>query len=172
MIPEPNRTNLAYDLSRFDTAEIDERARKRREEYQQEQQARQLMLNSRSASKTGSLLKIVSVCVVFLAIFSAVNYQNVRVDSMARKITAQQEQLVNAQEENALLQSKLDAKVNTAYVEDYATNVLGMVKISQSQVDYLEVNTESLVEVSDTGTKGMYESLMNWLDDVKEYIGL
>ena len=90
---------------------------------------------------------------------------------MARMVAAKSEELSNAQDNNALLQSKLDTKVNISYIEQYATQELGMQKVSASQKKYVSVNTESLVQVSDDGSGGFFGSIRRWFSDLMEYIG-
>ena len=51
-VPQRNNTNLAYDLSRFDTAAREERERQRADE---ERQRRQIRIAPHSVSKTGSI---------------------------------------------------------------------------------------------------------------------
>ena len=164
-----DNTNLAYDLSHFDDS-LSER-RQRAQQHEQRAQQPRPKIFKHSVSKTGSVFKI-AVCT--LAIFAALcstNYFSTRRDDMARMVAAKSEELSNAQDNNALLQSKLDTKVNISYIEQYATQELGMQKVSASQKKYVSVNTESLVQVSDDGSGGFFGSIRRLFSDLMEYIG-
>ncbi len=169
-IPGSYNTNLAYDLSRFDVAEYEKRNEHRRVE--QEKAKQEIRMNSRSVSRSGSRVKlIVGVGVVFAAL-CAVNFQLTTADDWARKVTDQQAALTAAQEENSLLQSRLESKVNIGYIEEYATAELGMAKVTNAQIQYLSVNTENLIEVEPDDGDTVFDSVNRWFGDLMEYIGL
>lgn len=169
-IPGNYNSNLAYDLSRFDVAEQEKHTEHRREEQKKAKQ--EIRMNSRSVSRSGSRIKLlVSVGVVFAAL-CAVNFQYTTANDWARKVTDQQTALAAAQEENALLQSRLDSKMNISYIEEYASTELGMAKVTNAQIQYLSVNTESLIEVEPDDTDSVFDSVNRWFTDMMEYIGL
>lgn len=163
-------SNLAYDLSRFDVEEQEAQSRERQQK--QEQAKQEIRMNSRSVSRSGSRLKVVACVSAVFAALCIVNFQMTTADDWARKVTDQKALLTAAQEENSLLQSRLETKVNTGYVEEYATKQLGMAKVSNSQIQYLSVNTESLIEVEPDGTGTIFDSVNRWFGDLLEYIGL
>lgn len=163
-------SNLAYDLSRFDVAEQEQQNAHRRE--QQEQAKQEIRMNSRSVSRSGSRLKVLVAGAAIFGALCIVNIQNTSADDWARKVTEQQETLTAAQEQNSLLQSRLDSKVNIGYIEEFATSELGMAKVTNSQIQYLSVNTEALIEVSDDTDDSLFGRISGWFGDMMEYIGL
>lgn len=163
-IPIDN-TNLAYDLSRFDKTEREQRA-------EEAPKSRMHLVPAVSVSKSGSKLKVAAAALVLFGAFCAVNCSNTRKDDSLRLVEQQQTELKNALNDNSLLKSKLDGKVNTAYIEKYATEKLGMVKVSASQKQYISVNTESLVEVGGEDNGGVVDSVKSWFGGIVEYIGL
>lgn len=169
-IPNYN-SNLAYDLSRFDVAEQEQQNSQRRQ--QQEKAKQEIRMNSRSVSRSGSRVKILLASGLVFAALCAVNVQKTTADDWARKVADQQSALTAAQEENSLLQTRLDSKVNNiGYIEEYATQQLGMAKVTNTQVQYLKVNTESLIEVQPDGSGTLIDTVSEWWDDLMEYIGL
>ena len=86
-------------------------------------------------------------------------------------VSKQQAILAAAQEDNALLQSKLDSKVNIGFIEKYATETLGMTKVGAQQKRYISVNTESLIETAPDDSKGFLGSIKKGFGDFLEYIG-
>ena len=144
MLPEIDKSNLAYDLSHFDNT-----ARKEQERQQdRERRAREIKMNKHSVSRSGSRFMIVACAVAVFGALWAVNVQNTKEDDIARMVDDQKKLLAEAQDENSLLQSRLDSKINISYIEEYAANELGMSKVTNSQINYLSVNTEDLIEVS------------------------
>lgn len=169
-IPGSYNTNLAYDLSRFDVQEQEKHNARRREE--QEKAKQEIRMNSRSVSRSGSRVKVILAASVAFAALCIVNIQYTAADDWSRMVTEQQELLTAAQEENSLLQSRLDSKVNISYIEEFATAELGMAKVTNSQIQYLSVNTEALIEVETDGDDSLFGGVSSWFGDMMEYIGL
>lgn len=166
-------TNLAYadeeaeyDLSRFDTS-LRERRKKQEEEAKA---ARIKMAPAISVSKSGSVVKIIlAVTLLFGAMF-AVNYFNTMKYDASRKVAQQEQLLANAMDDNELLKSKLDTKANIGYTEQYASEVLGMTKITSSQKKYISID-ENLIEVERDETEGFIGSVKKWFSHTLEYMG-
>lgn len=163
-----DNSNLAYDLSRFDNSERERREKQRKKE---EEARRIRMAPSASLSKSGTkLTAFVAIAAVFVAFF-AVNWFNAKRDDTVRAVSAQEELLTAATEDNALLQSKLDSKVNIAYIEQYAKENLKMNKVTSSQKKYIAVNTESLIETEKDDSEGFLGSIKKGFKSFLEYIG-
>lgn len=159
-----NNSNLAYDLSLFD--------RSNKENRENHAEKTKIRLKERpSVSKSGSKLKAGLAAVTVLAALCAVNYSNARRDDISRLYEAQQKELQNALDDNALLQNRLETMVNTSYIEKYAEETLGMTKVSPSQKKYISVNTENLVKIEQEEDLGFIGSVKSWWDGVLEYIG-
>ena len=89
MLPETDRSNLAYDLSMYDNAA--RREQEREQERERERRARQIKMNKHSVSRSGSKLKLFAVTAVALGALWAVNVQFTKVDDIARKVEDQRE---------------------------------------------------------------------------------
>lgn len=167
MLPDIDKTNLAYDLSHFDNT-----ARKVQErEQDRERRQREIKMNKHSVSRSGSKLRLACCAgAVFCALW-AVNVQNTKVDDLARKLSDQKILLAEAQEENSLLQGRLDSRVNIGYIEEYAASELGMQKVSNSQINYLSVNTENLIEVTPEEGGNIFTVAADWFGELLEYMG-
>lgn len=159
-----NNTNLAYDLSLFDKSNRENREKR-------EVKPKLKLSEVPSVSKSGSKLKLAAAAILVFSAFCAVNYSNTQKDDVTLRVEQQQAVLQNAIDDNALLQSKLDSKVNTAYIEKYAEETLGMTKVSPSQKKYISVNTESLVQVEQEENLGFIGAIKSWWNGVMEYIG-
>ena len=163
-----DNTNLAYDLSRFDTTERDRREKERREN----EKSKIHLAPQISLSKSGSKLKLVAVVAVFFAALLCVTYCNAKSDDAARQVIKQESILASALDDNVMLQNKLDAVANIGYCETYATETLGMTKVNPTQKKYIVVNTEDLIKVEEEQPAGFVESIKNWFDSVMEYLGV
>lgn len=163
-----DNTNLAYDLSRFDTTERERREKERREDAK----SKIRLAPQISLSKSGSKLKLVAVITVFFAALLMVTYFNAKSDDVARMVSDQETLLASAKADNVLLQNKLDTVANIGYVEKYATENLGMTKITSNQKEYLSMNTEDLIEVEKDDSDGFIGSVKKWFDSVLEYLGV
>ncbi len=168
-IPNYN-SNLAYDLSKFDVQEQEKHNSRRREE--QEKAKQEIRMNSRSVSRSGSRVKVILAAGAVFGALCIVNIQNTNAYDWNRMVTEQQAALTAAQEENSLLQSRLDSKVNIGYIEEFATTELGMTKVNSTQVKYLSVNTEALIEVDADNDNSIFGGVGDWFGDMMEYIGL
>ena len=163
-----DNTNLAYDLSRFDTSEREEREKER-----QEKTASKIHLAPPiSLSKSGSKLKLVAVIAVFFSALLIVTYYNAKSDDVARMVSSQESLLASAKADNVLLQNKLDTVANIGYIEQYAAEKLGMTKITANQKEYLSMNTEDLIEVERDDSTGFIGSVKKWFNSVLEYLGV
>lgn len=164
-----DESNLAYDLSHFDDS-LNDRKKRAEEREERAKHSRPKILKY-SVSKSGSVFRIAVCTAAVFAALCSTNYYSTRKDDMARMVAAKTQELENAEDSNALLQSKLDTKVNISYIEEYAVSELGMQKISSSQKQYVSVNTESLVETEGDGSGGFFGSIKRWFGDLMEYIG-
>lgn len=163
-----DNTNLAYDLSRFDTSE-----RERREKERQKNAESKIRLAPPiSLSKSGSKLKLVAVIAVFFTALLVVTYFNAMSDDVARMVVDQESALTSAKADNVLLQNKLDTVANIGYVEKYATENLGMTKLTPNQKEYLSMNTKHLIEVEKDDSDGFIGSVKKWFNSVLEYLGV
>lgn len=162
-----DNTNLAYDLSRFDTTE-----RERREKERQQDEKSIHLAPQPSLSKSGSKVKLVAVILVFFSVLLGITYFNAMSDDVARMVSNQESELASAKADNVLLQNKLDTVANIGYVEKYATENLGMTKLTTNQKKYININTEDLIEVEKDDADGFIGSVKKWFNSVLEYLGV
>lgn len=87
---------------------------------------------------------------------------------MYSRVSSLQSELNLAEAENARLQSELQAKVSAKNVEEYAENVLGMQKIDSSQIKYIEIQTDDVVNIPEQD-QGILAKLRNFIDRCVEY---
>lgn len=158
-----NRSNVAYDLSQFDT---DGQVRR-----QPKQQSRNhLKIHKTSVAKSGNWFKtIVLVAFAAMIAFMFVN-SKAALSEVSTEISDKSSQLQEAKRENARLQAQLDNMVTLSKVEEMAVSELGLQKTTKSQVHYISVHDRTMVQVAQQD-ENVFASLKNWLDSVSEYLG-
>lgn len=102
---------------------------------------------SNTETKSGSVFSIIVVSALAVVMFGTVIYSFDRRNTMYNKVSALNNELNIAEAENVRLQSELDSKMSAKNVEDYAENVLGMQKIDSSQIQYIEIQTDDVVNI-------------------------
>ena len=157
-----NRSDVAYDLSRFDT---DERAVKR-----EEQRKTNIKLHKVSVAKTGNWFKTVFF-VAFAALLAfAVVSGKATISEISTEISEQSALLEEAKSENALLQARLDNMVTLSKVDEIAVSELGLQKTSKNQVHYISIYDRTMVQAAENNGN-VFTALKNWMDGTMEYLG-
>ena len=88
---------------------------------------------------------------------------------MYRKISSANQNLESMQSENVRLQSELESKMTLKNVEEYAVKVLGLQKLNNSQIKYVETQTDDVVEIPEE-EKNIFVKVKDKFDKLVEYI--
>ncbi len=117
-------------------------------------------------------IRRMSVGILTFALMGAFIYGKVELS----RITNEQSELVatlaQLQDNNRSLESELEAKTSLVKVEDYAENELGLVILDKTQIEYVEIENEDVIEVIEKEDDGLFASIKKWFDEVLEYIGI
>lgn len=98
-----------------------------------------------SARKTRKIFLIAAVVFTFFAI---VIYSRVQLDEINREISSVEHKIELLESDTVKLNNQINSVVSIDKVEDYATNVLGMVKVQEHQVVYIDLSSEDSVVVA------------------------
>lgn len=153
-----SKTNLAYDLSRY--------------EYQYrtvEKQEKPVMKTNPKAVSRISVPKVVAMILMVGALLCAMLYGNVEQSRLYSDITKANKTVDILAGENARMQTELEGRTSVKNVEDYAENVLGLEKLGQSQIEYVELPTGNAVEIPETKTN-IFVSIKNKYNEIVEYL--
>lgn len=85
-----------------------------------------------------------AVCFILLG---AMLYSNVQQLQLTSEIAAKQKEYNDMQSENVRMQTELAGKASNKNVQEYAENVLGMHVLSPAQVEYIQIQTDDVVEL-------------------------
>ena len=136
-----DRQNVAYDLSMYES--LLETKPEKQERTQQ--QAKTVKLKNKRAFKTA--LNVLSIAVMVSMIIGIV-YTNSQITEITTDISAVQKEITELESEKAYLDFTLESRMSLNEIENYAVNVLGMVKMDSTQVEYIEIESENMVEFS------------------------
>ena len=164
------RESVAYqraempDLSRFDTR------RRRHLRVVESVPAKQ---QAKAVKKSRLVTPLRAAAVLMMAVLClAMVYSNMQLTELTSDISAREASLAELQSTTVSLTTKREETYSTAYIEDYAQNVLGMVKVDASQMEYVELSNPERIEVTGTGASvsGAVGSLVRGFTAVLEYL--
>ena len=155
-----NKSNVAYDLSRFD---VEERVQKPKT-------APHIKIHATSVAKSGNWFATI-VLVAFAAVIAFFFVSSkASLSEVSTQISGKTTELQEAKSENARLQARLDNMVTLSKVEEMAVSELGLQKTTKNQVRYIYVHDRTMVQVAEK-EENVFVSLKNWLDGVSDYLG-
>lgn len=148
------KTNLAYDLQRFEqpAAETNVRAK----------------LTVRTAQRQVHPVKIVMVAVLALIMGFTLLYSQVVITELNSQIATKQEELNTLQAESVRMQTELEGKMSLADIEEKAISEYGMVKPDNSQVSYVKLEQENKLETS-TPKQNIFEKVVSYIQDLLNF---
>jgi len=136
-----DRQNVAYDLSMYESL-LEQKPEK---QQKPQQQAKTVKLKNKKAFRTA--LSVLSIAVVVSMIIGII-YTNSQITEITTNISQVQNDITELESEKAYLEFTLESRMSLSEIEDYAVNVLGMVKMDSTQVEYIEIESENKVELS------------------------
>ncbi|MDE6670992.1 MAG: cell division protein FtsL [Ruminococcus sp.] len=119
-------------------------------------------------SRSGSVFSIILVSVIATSLLGAVIYTLDKRNTVYNTVTSMNKELSLAEAENVRLQSELESKMSAKNVEEYAENVLGMKKMDSSQIKYIKIQTDDVVNIPER-EKGISAKLKSFFDACVEY---
>ena len=165
-----DNSNLAYDLSLFDTDEETEKKRREREKQKKEQQEKTKLSQKRSIGRNGSAIgALVAVSFAMIIAFSVL-YSKLQISEYTSKISESKSEIEQMERENVRLRSELDSMYTLDNVEQIASQELGLQKTQSSQITFITLNTEEMTEVAEDNNN-IFVSIQNWFYDILAYLG-
>lgn len=93
-------------------------------------------------------IKALAVCALLFSLVAFQIYSQVKVDELDRELKNVETSISVLESENTRLNMELDSRISLEKVDDYAQNVLGMVKVENYQVSYVDLASANSIEVS------------------------
>lgn len=104
-------------------------------------------------------LASVMVVAVLLALITAIVASQAKLTELSGEIDAKQNELATAQTTYEYLSGKMDEISNSANIDEVAQTRLGLVKTDPSQVTYIRLDDESVIEKSGSKTDEILDEL-------------
>ena len=112
-------------------------------------------------------------CIFLVAITAAfILFCQMQLTQLTAEASEQSDLLSELQSENVSLTTKQMNSMNMDEVEQYATDTLGMIKLDNSQIEYVELTNPDLVTVADDSMtlRGLWSALAARFSALVEYI--
>ncbi len=119
--------------------------------------------------KRGQALKILIVSALALALFFVVINSYVQLNEVYSDISAANTQLNELRSENVRMQTELEGQASIRNIKEYAEERLGLKKIDQSQIQYIQIQTEDEVIVEEP-EQNVFIKIKRWFVDLIEYL--
>lgn len=154
------RTNLAYDLSRFDDTAVRKKV--------QPKKAPEIKKVAKTVHRV-SPAKLLTLVVMVVVIAGSVIYSQVVLTELGDRVNSLTNQVNVLKSENIRKETVLDAKMSLKNVEEYAQTKLGYVKLDQNNIEYVSLSENNKVELKNGGRKGFLNSVKNFFGSIVEY---
>lgn len=106
-------------------------------------------MRAQTAAANRKAVKIVSIALVCLLFLGAVIYSTLQLDEIDREIALVDKSISIANSETVRLDMELGSIVSLNKVEEYAAQTLGMVKVQDYQVVYVDISSSDEVLMAD-----------------------
>lgn len=156
-----SKSNLAYDLSRYEYSTAKRVPEPKREQV--------IKANQKAVAKSGSATKTVAAVFTAGMLMCAILYGKAEETTLQAQITALNSQIDIENSEKVRMQTEIEGKTSLQNVEEYAENVLGLKKIEKSQIEYVQLQTDDVVEISEPSTN-IFVAIKNKFYDILEYL--
>lgn len=152
--------NLAYDYAAYDSDEANLPKPKIKHKR-----------NLKIQPKAAFAIKITISVFIGLALLCSFVFGQVELSEIYSEQSSLTEELSKLQDENLSLESELESRTGLTQVEEYAEKNLGLQKLDKSQIEYVEVENDSVAEVVETEDDNIFVSIKKWFKSVLEYFG-
>lgn len=156
--------SLAYDLSVYEPKKKTVEAPAKPEI--------EVRTNAAPSVKYESAFKFLLKSILILAVLCMVLYGKVESNRLFNEISDLEAQLKSLQAENITLAAEYEAATSVKNVEDYAQNVLGLQKLDKAQIEYVELEDDSVIEIVEVSQQNVFVMIKGWFSDLCEYIGV
>lgn len=110
---------------------------------------------------------------IVLTISGTILYSQMTLTRLTDELEKKETAFDELQSETVSLRAQQDRALSLSYVEDYALNTLGMVKVDNNQAEYIEMNNPDRIEVSQPATSlgSVVSKFTSGMQAILEYLG-
>lgn len=117
-----------------------------------------------------SVKKALCFAAVCVSLMIVLLVMNTRCDTLINEISATENQIAIAKGENVRLNAELSSIISTDKIENYAENVLGMVKAENYQISYIDLSGSDEIVVSGDKTLNSGSEFSGKIKELIAYI--
>ena len=159
-----------YDFSRFETSKQAAASPKHKPVPEKEQPFRVVVTPARQrqmAQRRALAVHLVLSVILLTGLTVAMLYSRAILATVNEAISVKTAELNTLNGEYTRLQTELDAKISLRNIEEYASTNLGMSKVEQDQVQYVNVEQgESVTLYRSTGENSLVERVRQWFSKI------
>ncbi len=119
--------------------------------------------------KRGQALKILIVSAFALVLFFLVINSYVQLNEVYSDISSASTELNELKSDNVRMQTELEGQASIRNIKQYAEERLGLKKMAQSQIQYIQIQTEDEVIVEEP-EQNVFLKIKRWFVDLIEYL--
>lgn len=119
--------------------------------------------------KRGQALKISIVSILTVTLFYFVINSYVQLNEVYSDISEANTQLNELRSENVRMQTELEGQASIRNIKEYAEELLGLQKIDQSQIQYIQIQTEDEIIIEES-EQNIFIKIKRWFVDLIEYL--
>ena len=113
------------------------------------------------------MLRGIAAAAICFVLMSSLIYSQLQLNELNTSLQKVNKQLSNAKSEYIQLQMAAESKISLESVEEYATNVLGMQKLTSDQIEYIRINEGDRVEVSgQSSSASIWQKIADWFTGI------
>ncbi len=135
--------------------------------YQPEYQP-QIEMGKNTTKRVSAVSLILGVFIAF-AMLTAVIFSNAQQLQISNQISEKEKEYADLQSENVRMNSELAGRTSNKNIQEYAENVLGMHTIDASQIEYVQIQTDDVVEIPEE-EQNLFVKIKIWFDNFVEYL--
>jgi cell division protein FtsL len=125
--------------------------------------------NKHKQPKKNSSVGVVVSALIVTALLFIMIYGKVQVSALFTEISSEKEVVDLLESENVRMQSEIESNMSLKNVESYAENVLGLKKLDKSQIVYIQIQNEDVVQVVET-EDNIFVNIKEKFNDIVEYL--
>lgn len=135
----------------------------------QEKKLKKTSLFKIESSKRSSIIKVAVVGIIALFLFSLVINSYVQLNEVYTQISSANTTLNEMRSSNVRMQTELEGQASIRNIKEYAENQLGLQKLDQSQIQYIQIQTEDRVVIEEP-EQNIFVRIKRKFNDFIEYL--
>ncbi|MBQ7625048.1 MAG: hypothetical protein IJS65_07225 [Clostridia bacterium] len=127
----------------------------------------------RYGKKAGTpYFKYAFIALCIFAALTVIIFENMKVTELSTQNSRLKSEITELNENAKMLNARIERKYNLSYVEDYAKNVLGMVKLDKDDIKYVELSNADRITVREPeeNTSELVQGISKSFNIVLEYL--